>query len=115
MFGPSAPCLPPSLPFYPAAAAGLPGGFVYPAQARFRSAEHAAVLRLQRTQSKDRRFQKAFAGYTNPPGRQSAAAGQKGRAGGRQGALGSYGSQKEVVKKKIKDKKRLLVTWRNEL
>ncbi|OIZ60225.1 hypothetical protein BLA28_29390 [Eisenbergiella tayi] len=99
MCGPSAPCLPPALPFCLAAADCLPGGFVYPAQARFRSAENAAVLRLQRTQSKDRRFQKAFAGYTNPPGRQSAAARQKGRAGGRQGALGSYGMYKEAVKK----------------
>ena len=34
----------------------LPGGYVYPAQARFHSAKNAAVLRLQRTQSKDRRF-----------------------------------------------------------
>jgi|GEM_PF-2252282 len=55
------------------AADSLPGGCVSPAQARFRSAKNAAVLRLQRTQSKDRRFSKAFAGDTHPPGRESAA------------------------------------------
>ena len=50
------------------AADSLPGGCVSPAQARFRSAKNAAVLRLQRTQSKDRRFQTSPSGDTAPPG-----------------------------------------------
>ena len=43
-------------PGCPFAAVFLPAGSMYPAQARFHSAKNAAVLRLHRTQSKDRRF-----------------------------------------------------------
>ena len=67
------PCAPQLLP------AGFPplwgcvpcAGTPVSACTRFRSAKNAAVLRLQRTQSKDRRFYKAFAGYTAPQGRKS--------------------------------------------
>ena len=80
---------------FPAADA-LPGGLVYPAQARFHSAKNAAVLRLQRTQSKDRRFSKAFAGYTYPPEREGLRGRQKGQAGGAEQRAGRHGNPDRI-------------------